>query len=77
VPPRGRRRTSAARASKEAADAEKQVSQEAARLDRLYRGTKGELRRLAELLNTEAQRPDPDGGRALADESTSGTAENT
>jgi hypothetical protein len=66
-----------ARASKEAADAEKQVSQEAARLDRLYRGTKGELRRLAELLNTEAQRPDPDGGAERADEPTSGTAANT
>jgi hypothetical protein len=66
-----------ARASQETAQAEKQVSQEAARLNRLYRSTKGELRRLAELLNTEAQRPDPDGGAEQADESTSGTAENT
>jgi hypothetical protein len=66
-----------ARASKEAADAEKQVSQEAVRLDRLYRSTKGELRRLAELLTTEAQRPDPDGGHARADEPSSDTVANT
>jgi hypothetical protein len=63
-----------ARASEEAASSQKQVSQEAARLDRLYRSTKGEIQRLAELLNNEAQRPDPDGGPAPADESTSGTA---
>ena len=61
-----------ARASEEGARAEKQASQEAARLDRLYRSTKGELRRLAELLNTEAQRPDPDGEPAQADEPRSG-----
>jgi hypothetical protein len=66
-----------ARAGQEAAHAEKQASQEAARLDRLYRSTKGELRRLAELLTTEAQRPDPDGGPARADEPTSGKAATT
>jgi hypothetical protein len=66
-----------ARASEEAASSRRQVSQEAARLDRLYRSTKGELRRLAELLNTEAQRPDPDGEPARADEPPSGTATNT
>jgi hypothetical protein len=66
-----------ARASEEAARVQKQAPQEAARLDRLYRGTKGELQRLAELLNTEAQRPDRDGGPARADEPTSGRAANT
>jgi hypothetical protein len=66
-----------ARASEEGAHAEKQASQEAARLDRLYPSIKGELQRLAELLNTEAQRPDPDGGPVRADEPTSGTAANT
>ena len=66
-----------ARASEEAAHAEKQASQEAARLDRLYPSIKGELQRLAELLNREAQRPDPGGGPVRADEPTSGTAENT
>jgi hypothetical protein len=63
-----------ARASEEAASSHKQVSQETARLDRLYRSMKGEIQRLAELLNNEAQRADPDGGPARADESTSGTA---
>jgi flagellar biosynthesis/type III secretory pathway protein FliH len=63
-----------ARASEEAASSHKQVSQETARLDRLYRSMKGEIQRLAELLNNEAQRPDPDGGPARADEPTSGTA---
>jgi hypothetical protein len=66
-----------ARVSEEAANRQKQVSQEAARLDRVYRSTKGELRRLAELLNTEARRPDPDGRPARADEPDSGTAANT
>ena len=66
-----------ARASQEAASSRTQVSQEATRLDRLYRSTKGELQRLAELLNTEAQRPDPDGEPARADEPTSGMAANT
>jgi hypothetical protein len=51
--------------------------QEAARLDRRYRSMKGEIQRLAELLNAEAQRPDPDGGAARPDEPTSGTAANT
>jgi cell division septum initiation protein DivIVA len=64
-------------ASEEAASRQKQVSQEAARLDRLYRSTKGEIQRLAELLNAEAQRPDPDGRPARADEPSSGTAANT
>ena len=36
-----------------------------------------ETARLAELLKIEAQRPDPDGGPARADEPTSGTAANT
>jgi hypothetical protein len=66
-----------ARAIEEAASRQKQVSQEAARLDRLYRSTKGEIQRLAELLNTEAQRPDPDGEPARADEPPSGTVTNT
>ena len=51
------------RVGEEAASIQKQASQETARLDRLYRSTKGELQRLAELLNTEAQRPDPVGAR--------------
>ena len=66
-----------ARAGEEAASRQKQVSQEAARLDRVYRSMKGEIQRLAELLNTEAQRPDPDGGAARADEPSSGTPANT
>jgi hypothetical protein len=65
------------RVGEEAASTQKQASQETARLDRLYRSTKGELQRLVELLNTEAQRPDPRGGPARADQSTSGTAANT
>jgi hypothetical protein len=65
------------RASQEAATTQNRDSQEAARLDRLYRSTKGELQRLAELLSTEAQRPDPDGEPARGDEPTSGTATNT
>jgi cell division septum initiation protein DivIVA len=68
---------SRARASQEAASTRKQASQETARLDRLYPSIKGELQRLAERLNTEAQRPDPDGGPVRADEPTSGTAANT
>ena len=60
-------------ARQEAASTRKQASQETARLDRLYRSTKGELQRLAQLLDTETQRPDPDGGPARADQSTSGT----
>ena len=66
-----------ARTNQEAARVQKQASQEAARLGRLHRSTKGELQRLAELLNTEAQRPDPDGEPARADEPTSGTVTNT
>ena len=66
-----------ARAGAETASRQKQVSQEAARLDRVYRSMKGEIQRLAELLNAEAQRPDPDGGAARPDEPTSGTAANT
>ena len=62
------------RASEEAARAKKQASQEAARVGQLYRSMKGELRRLAEQLNAEAQRPDPDGAFASADELDSGTA---
>ena len=66
-----------ARASEEAASTQKQVSQQAARLVGLYRSTKGELQRLSDLLNIEAQRPDPDGGPARTDEPTSGTAANS
>jgi cell division septum initiation protein DivIVA len=66
-----------ARAGEEAASRQKQVSQEAARLDRVYRSMKGEIQRLAELLNAEAQRPDPDGGPARADEPSPETAANT
>jgi hypothetical protein len=66
-----------ARASQEAASTRKQASQETARLDRLYRSMKGELQRLAELLSTEAQRPDPDGEPAQADEPRSGRVTHT
>jgi cell division septum initiation protein DivIVA len=47
------------RAAQEAARLKKQATQEAARLGNLHASTKGELRRLAELLNAELARPDP------------------
>jgi hypothetical protein len=46
-------------AAQESARLKKQASQEAARLSHLHRSTKGELRRLAELLHAELERPDP------------------
>jgi hypothetical protein len=50
-----------ARAAQEAARLKKQAAQESARLSHLHRNTKGELRRLAQVLNAELERPDPDG----------------
>jgi len=52
-------------ASQEALKVKKQVTQEMSRLGNLHRSTKGEIRRLAQLLNAELQRPDPEG---LADD---------
>jgi cell division septum initiation protein DivIVA len=57
-----------AQAAQESARLKKQASQEAARLSHLHTSTKGELRRLAEMLNAELDRPDPD-GTAPVDES--------
>ena len=48
-------------ASQEALKVKKQVTQEMSRLGNLHRSTKGEIRRLAQLLNAELQRPDPEG----------------
>ena len=48
-------------ASQEALKVKKQVTQEMSRLANLHRSTKGEIRRLAQLLNAELQRPDPEG----------------
>jgi flagellar biosynthesis/type III secretory pathway protein FliH len=46
-------------AEQEADDVRSRAAQEAARLNHLHTSTKGELRRLAELLNAELERPDP------------------
>jgi hypothetical protein len=48
-------------AAQEALKVKKQITQEMARLGNLHRSTKGEIRRLAQLLNAELQRPDPEG----------------
>jgi cell division septum initiation protein DivIVA len=47
-------------ASTEAGRVKKQATQEAARVSHLHRTTKEELRRLAGLLNSELERPDPE-----------------
>ena len=52
-------------AAQEALKVKKQITQEMSRLGNLHRSTKGEIRRLAQLLNAELQRPDPEG---LADD---------
>ena len=49
-----------AKASAEAVRLKKQATQEAARVSHLHRTTKDELRRLASLLNSELDRPDPE-----------------
>ena len=48
-------------ASADALKVKKQVTQEMSRLGNLHRSTKGEIRRLAQLLNAELERPDPEG----------------
>jgi DivIVA domain-containing protein len=69
-----------AQASQDVVRLKKQASQEAARLGNLYRTTRGELRRLAGLLNAEVERPEPEGAFAQAGEAgeaeTSRTAQN-
>lgn len=49
-----------AQAAAEAGRLKKQATQEAARVSHLHRTTKEELRRLAGLLNSELERPDPE-----------------
>lgn len=49
------------KASQEADSVKKQAAQEVSRLGALHRSTKGEIRRLAHILNTELDRPDPEG----------------
>jgi DivIVA domain-containing protein len=48
-------------ASADALNVKKQATQEMSRLGNLHRSTKAEIRRLAQLLNAELERPDPDG----------------
>jgi cell division septum initiation protein DivIVA len=48
-------------ASQEVHALKKQAAQEVSRLGALHRSTKGEVRRLAHLLNAELERPDPEG----------------
>ena len=48
-------------ATQEAARLKKQATQEVSRLGHLHRATKGEIRRLSQLLNAELERPDPEG----------------
>jgi DivIVA domain-containing protein len=50
-----------ATASQEALKVKKQAAQEISRLTTLHRSTKGEIRRLSQLLNAELERPDPEG----------------
>ncbi len=57
-------------ASQEAHTLKKQAAQEVSRLGALHRSTKGEVRRLAQLLNAELERPDPEG--LTADEASAG-----
>ena len=48
-------------ASTDALKLKKQAAQEVSRLTSLHRSTKGEIRRLSQLLNAELERPDPEG----------------
>ena len=48
-------------ATQESARLKKQAAQEVARLGHLHRATKGEIRRLSQMLNAELERPDPEG----------------
>src|SRR3954453_22063522 len=48
-------------ASQDALKVKKQAAQEVSRLSSLHRSTKGEIRRLSQLLNAELERPDPEG----------------
>jgi hypothetical protein len=48
-------------ATQESARLKKQAAQEVSRLGHLHRATKGEIRRLSQLLNAELERPDPEG----------------
>jgi flagellar biosynthesis/type III secretory pathway protein FliH len=61
------------RASQEAARLKKQATHEAARLSHLHTSTKSEIRRLAEVLNAELERPDP--GEAAEAPEPEGTSE--
>ena len=48
-------------ASQDALKTKKQAAQEVSRLSSLHRSTKGEIRRLSQVLNAELERPDPEG----------------
>jgi hypothetical protein len=48
-------------AGQDALKVKKQVALEVSRLTNLHRSTKGEIRRLSQLLNAELERPDPEG----------------
>jgi hypothetical protein len=48
-------------ADQDAVKVKKQVAMEVSRLTNLHRSTKGEIRRLSQLLNAELERPDPEG----------------
>jgi len=48
-------------ATQESARLKKQAAQEVSRLGHLHRATKGEIRRLSQMLNAELERPDPEG----------------
>jgi hypothetical protein len=48
-------------ASQDALKVKKLVTQEVSRLTSLHRSTKGEIRRLSQLLHAELERPDPEG----------------
>jgi hypothetical protein len=48
-------------ADQEALKVKKQAALEVSRLTNLHRSTKGEIRRLSQLLNAELERPDPEG----------------
>jgi DivIVA domain-containing protein len=54
-------------ATQESARLKKQAAQEVSRLGHLHRATKGEIRRLSQLLNAELERPDPEGLTAVDD----------
>ena len=59
-----------AAASTDALKVKKQAAQEVSRLTSLHRSTKGEIRRLSQLLNAELERPDPEG---LTDDAPAGS----